>query len=160
MTETFNPDLDLKISRIIRAPRRLVWNAWTDKASLEQWWVPHPGQCRVDSMELHPGGAFETRYSEDGTAFGPHVKGCFLAVDHEQRLVFTDALTAGFRPSAQPFLTAVMTFRDHPDGMEYVAYAMHNNLEDRDRHAEMGFFDGWNTVAEQLAQLVERQAVN
>lgn len=26
MTDTFNPDLDLKISRIIRAPRRLVWN--------------------------------------------------------------------------------------------------------------------------------------
>jgi uncharacterized protein YndB with AHSA1/START domain len=109
-------------------------------------------------MELHPGGAFETRYSEDGAAFGPHVKGCFLAVDHEERLVFTDALTAGFRPSAQPFLTAVMTFRDHPDGMEYVAYAMHNNLEDRNRHAEMGFFDGWNTVAEQLAALVEKQA--
>lgn len=160
MTETFNPDLDLKISRIIRAPRRLVWNAWTDKASLEQWWVPHPGQCRVDKMELHPGGAFETRYSEDGREFGQHVSGCFLAVDHEERLVFTDALTAGFRPSAQPFLTAVMTFRDHSDGMEYVAYAMHNNLADRDRHAEMGFFDGWNTVAEQLAQLVEKQAAH
>ncbi len=112
MTETFNPDLDLKISRIIRAPRRLVWNAWTDKASLEKWWVPHPGQCRVDRMELHPGGAFETRYSEDGKEFGQHVSGCFLAVDHEERLIFTDALTAGFRPSAQPFLTAVMTFRN------------------------------------------------
>jgi uncharacterized protein YndB with AHSA1/START domain len=72
----------------------------------------------------------------------------------------SDALTAGFRPSAQPFLTAVMTFRDHPDGMEYVAYAMHNNLEDRNRHAEMGFFDGWNTVAEQLAALVEKQAAH
>lgn len=122
--------------------------------------VPHPGQCRVDRMELHPGGAFETRYSEDGKEFGQHVSGCFLAVDHEQRLIFTDALTAGFRPSAQPFLTAVMTFRDHPDGMEYVAYAMHNNLADRDRHAEMGFFDGWNTVAEQLAQLVEKPAAH
>lgn len=160
MTETFNPDLDLKISRIIKAPRRLVWNAWTDKTSLEQWWVPHPGQCRVDKNRLHPGGAFETRYSEDGREFGQHVSGCFLAVDHEQRLIFTDALTAGFRPSAQPFLTAVMTFRDHPDGMEYEAYAMHNNLADRDRHAEMGFFDGWNTVAEQLAQLVEKQAAH
>jgi len=126
MTETFNPDLDLKISRIIRAPRQLVWNAWTDKTSLEQWWVPHPGQCRVDKMELHPGGAFETRYSEDGREFGQHVSGCFLAVE----------------------------------GMEYEAYAMHNNLADRDRHAEMGFFDGWNTVAEQLAQLVEKQAAH
>ncbi|MCD4662696.1 SRPBCC domain-containing protein, partial [Agrobacterium sp.] len=81
-------------------------------------------------------------------------------VDDGERLVFTDALTAGFRPSAQPFLTAVMQFRDHPEGMEYVAYAMHRNPGDRDKHAEMGFFDGWNTVADQLAQLVEKQAAH
>jgi uncharacterized protein YndB with AHSA1/START domain len=160
MTDTFNPDLDLKISRIIRAPKRLVWNAWTDKTSLEQWWVPHPGQCRVERMELYPGGAFETRYSEDGAAFGPHISGCFLAVEEQERLVFTDALTSGWRPAARPFLTAVMLFRDHPQGMEYVAYAMHKTPDDRAKHEEMGFFDGWNTVAVQLAQLVESQTVN
>lgn len=33
-------ELDLTISRIIRAPRRVVWNAWTDPASFEQWWIP------------------------------------------------------------------------------------------------------------------------
>lgn len=29
-----NPDLDLSIERIIRAPRKAVWEAWTDPASL------------------------------------------------------------------------------------------------------------------------------
>ncbi|MBP2558694.1 uncharacterized protein YndB with AHSA1/START domain [Neorhizobium galegae] len=36
MMQTFNPDLDLSISRLIKAPRAAVWNAWTDKASFEQ----------------------------------------------------------------------------------------------------------------------------
>ena len=29
-----NPDLDLHLDRIIRAPRSAVWEAWTDPASL------------------------------------------------------------------------------------------------------------------------------
>ncbi len=37
MTDTARPDLDLTISRIIRAPRPVVWRAWTDPASFEQW---------------------------------------------------------------------------------------------------------------------------
>ena len=37
-----NPDLDLTLQRVIRAPRTTVWRAWTDPAQLEQWWVPAP----------------------------------------------------------------------------------------------------------------------
>lgn len=32
-----NPDLDLGIARVIRGPRKTVWDAWTDPDSLAQW---------------------------------------------------------------------------------------------------------------------------
>jgi uncharacterized protein YndB with AHSA1/START domain len=35
---------------------------------------------------------------------------------------------------------------------------MHRNSADRNRHEELGFYDGWGTVTEQLAKLVERQS--
>jgi hypothetical protein len=35
---------------------------------------------------------------------------------------------------------------------------MHKNNADRTMHETMGFFDGWGTVAEQLANLVEQRA--
>ncbi len=155
MIRAFNPDLDLTISRLIKAPRRVVWSAWTDPKKLEQWWVPAPAKCKVIEMDLKPGGSFVTEYSETGDAFVPHVKGCFLAVDELEQLVFTDALLGGWRPAEQPFMTAVITFKEDPLGTEYVAYAMHRSQTDRNSHEEMGFYDGWGTVAGQLAKFVE-----
>ncbi|AHK30754.1 hypothetical protein OPAG_03861 [Rhodococcus opacus PD630] len=158
MTDTARPDLDLTISRIIRAPRPVVWRAWTDPASFEQWWVPAPSRCRVVDMELRPGGAFTTQISEDGGEFVPHISGCFLAVDELERIVFTNSLVGGWRPAEQPFMTAIITLNDHPTGTEYVAHVMHKNNADRNTHEEMGFYDGWGTVTEQLAELAERHA--
>ena len=61
-----NPDLDLGLDRIIRAPASVVWDAWTDPASLASWWLPAPTQCRVERLDTVPGGAFVTSMSEDG----------------------------------------------------------------------------------------------
>ncbi len=153
---TPDSDLDLAVSRIIKAPRATVWQAWTDPRRFEQWWIPAPQVCRVVEMDLRPGGSFRTQMSEDGTTFGPHISGCFLAVDDQQRIVFTDALVADWRPAETSFVTAVITMQDHPDGTAYTATAMHRSPADRDRHAELGFHDGWGTVTRQLAELVER----
>jgi uncharacterized protein YndB with AHSA1/START domain len=156
MIQAWRPELDLTISRIIAAPRADVWRAWTDRESFEQWWVPAPARCRVAEMDLRPGGAFVTRISEGGGEYAPHLDACFLAVDELERIVFTDALVGGWRPAERPFMTAVITLRDHPQGTEYVAHVMHRSDADRSRHEELGFYDGWGTVTEQLARLVER----
>lgn len=158
MIRSPNPELDLTISRVIKAPRSAIWNAWTDPARLAQWWVPAPAKCKVLEMDLRPGGSFVTQISENGGAFMPHVGACFLAVDALERIVFTDALVGGWRPAEQPFMTAIITLRDHPMGTDYVAHVMHKNNADRNMHEKMGFYDGWGTVAEQLAKLVERRA--
>jgi len=155
MTAAFNPELDLTISRIIKAPRAAVWKAWTDRASFEQWWIPAPAKCRVIEMEVRPGGAMLTQMSENGGDFTPHLSACYLAVDPLERIVFTNALTGGWRPAEQPFMTAIVTLRDHPLGTDYAAHVMHKNNADRAMHEDLGFHDGWGAVTEQLAALVE-----
>ncbi len=147
-------ELDLTVARVIKAPRAAVWDAWADPGNLAQWWLPAPASCRVVDFELVPGGAFRTEMDE-GDGFMPHMDGCFLAVDELERLVFTTALTAGWRPSGTSFMTGVITFADHPEGTAYEATAMHKDGADRDRHLELGFEDGWGTVTRQLAELVE-----
>ena len=151
-----NPDLDLTISRIIKAPRSAVWSAWTNPSNLEKWWIPEPSRCKVVEMDLEPGGSFVTQLSENGGEFIPHVRGCFLAVEELERIVFTDSLVGGWRPAEEPFMTAVITMRDHPMGTEYDAHVMHKSKADRALHEKLGFYDGWGTVVEQLARLVER----
>ena len=158
MNQTPNPDLDLTITRVIKAPRSVVWNAWTDVASFEQWWIPEPAKCKVISMDLRPGGALVTHISESGGTFEPHMNASYLAIDPLERIVFTDTLVGGWRPAEHPFMTAIITFEDHPTGTNYVAQVMHKNRADRDAHEKMGFYDGWTTVATQLARLAEARA--
>ena len=52
-------------------------------------------------------------------------------------------------------MSAIITFKDHAEGTDYVAVALHKSEADRAMHAELGFYDGWGTVIEQLARLVE-----
>ncbi|HWH25984.1 MAG TPA: SRPBCC family protein [Pseudolysinimonas sp.] len=156
--DPFDPQLDLRVTRVIRAPRTRVWEAWSTPSSFEKWWVPAPEVCRVGDMDLRPGGAFRTEISIDGAPFAPHMTGCFLVVDELEKIMFTDALVGGWRPSEQSFVTVRITMADHPEGTLYTATALHRSPDDRARHEELGFHDGWGTVTRQLAKLVEDAA--
>ena len=154
-----NPDLDLTIERVIRAPRASVWHAWTDPASLERWLLPEPARCRVERLEPRPGGALVTSMSGDGGSFGPHLDACFLVVDELERIAFTNAVDSEWRPAvAAPVpMTAEITLSDHPNGTDYRVVVRHGDPSVRARHEQLGFERGWGTVTEQLARLVERE---
>jgi uncharacterized protein YndB with AHSA1/START domain/DNA-binding transcriptional ArsR family regulator len=158
ITPVLNPELDLRISRVIQAPRSVVWGAWTDRASFEQWWVPAPARCRVLEMDVRPGGPFLTFISDNGGQYRQHMSCCFLAVKDQEQIVFTDALIGGWRPSEAPFMTAIISMLDHPRGTEYVATVLHRSSADRLKHEQLGFYDGWGMVTEQLARLAEQRA--
>lgn len=46
------------ITRVFKAPKDRVWQAWSDAASLQQWWGPKG--CTLDALrfEFRPGGFF------------------------------------------------------------------------------------------------------
>jgi uncharacterized protein YndB with AHSA1/START domain len=156
-----DPELDLQIERVMRAPRTRVWRAWTDPSDLARWWLPAPTRCRVERLDVEPGGAFVTSMSEDGAAFVPHLDACFVAVEHGARIVFTNALDSRLRPSspAPVAITAEITFADHPDGTDYRVVVRHADRASRRRHEQMGFADGWGTVTAQLAAVAEAEEV-
>ena len=157
MTLEFDPTTDLQIDRLIRAPRQRVWDAWTDPDELAQWWIPAPMQLRVERFEPVTGGPFVTSMSEDGAEFVPHLDAMFLAVDEGERIVFTNGLDSRWRPASPGpvAITAEITFGEHTDGTDYRITVRHADATSRERHAELGFADGWGTVAAQLAALVE-----
>jgi uncharacterized protein YndB with AHSA1/START domain len=146
--------LDLVISRDIDAPRALVWKAWTNPEHLKKWWAPAPVTTPECEMDVRPGGKFRTvMRTPDGAEYPTN--GCFLEVVPLERITFTDALEAGFRPTGQPFFTAVITFEDHEGGTRYTARAMHKDGADREKHEKMGFYEGWGTNIRQLAAVAE-----
>lgn len=51
-------DRTLTLSRLINAPRALVWQAWTDPAHLPRWWGPQGFSNSVDEIDVRPGGVW------------------------------------------------------------------------------------------------------
>ncbi|EHB53604.1 Activator of Hsp90 ATPase 1 family protein [Mycolicibacterium rhodesiae JS60] len=149
-----NPELDLTLQRVIRAPRAAVWQAWTDPSRFEQWWLPAPLLCKVDVLDARPGGGLVTRMSDDGRDFVAHMDASFLLVEELQRIVFTNAIDSQWRPAdpAPVAMTAEILLSDHPDGTDYRVIVRHGDPAARERHAELGFADGWGTVTDQLAE--------
>ena len=149
---------DLVISRLIKAPRAIVWKAWTTPEHLKEWWCPKPWTTTLRGFDLRPGGVFDTlmRGPDGGESSNP---GLFLEIVPQERIVFTTALTEGWRPGT-PWLsiTAIITMKDEAGGTRYTAQVLHKDEDDRRRHVELGFEDGWGTCIEQLGELAGRLA--
>ena len=55
------------VSRVLDAPRALVWKAWTDPEHLTRWWGPKGLTVKVARLDLRPGGVFHYgMHSPDG----------------------------------------------------------------------------------------------
>lgn len=151
-----DPKLDLVLERDIDVPVEAVWKAWTTPSSLREWFVPKPWSITACEMDVRPGGLFSTTMrSPEGEEF-PNV-GCYLEVVPNERLVFTDTLLAGYRPSPKPFFTAVLELSPDGEGTRYRAVAIHGNEDNRRNHEEMGFHEGWGIVVDQMVAHIKAQ---
>jgi uncharacterized protein YndB with AHSA1/START domain len=144
-----DPRFDLVLERVIDVPAKVLWEAWTNPEHVKQWFAPAPWTIVECEIDLRPGGMFRfVMRSPEGQDY-PNI-GCYLeAVPHE-RLVWTDALLPGYRPSENPFFTAVLTMEARGNKTHYKVVAVHRDEEAKQRHEEMGFHEGWGQVLEQL----------
>lgn len=144
---------ELVLTRIIDAPREVLFRCWTDPALLPQWFAPRPWSIAACEIDLRPGGAFSiVMRSPEGEEF-PN-PGSLLEIVPNEKIVTTDALGPDWRPLGKPFMVAEMTFEDLGGGRtRYTATARHWSEEDKATHEQMGFHEGWGQCADQLAEL-------
>ncbi|MCW5847221.1 MAG: SRPBCC domain-containing protein [Anaerolineae bacterium] len=90
MTDT-TADREIVVTRLLDAPRELVFAAFTERDHVANWWVP--GDTTIHEFDGQPGGLW--RYSmpgPDGNLYPFRVK--FIEIDKPARLVYdygTDA---------------------------------------------------------------------
>jgi uncharacterized protein YndB with AHSA1/START domain len=88
--------------------------------------------------------------------------GIYLAVEPNQRLVFTSAMRAGFHlapadPAGFHFVGDIRMEAQGKSSTKYTAIAMHATAEDAAKHAAMGFHDGWGAALSQLVEWAKGQ---
>ncbi len=158
-----DPKLDLVFERIIDVPRDLVWTAWTTPELLKKWFTPAPWMTVDCEIDLRSGGIFRTvMRSPEGQDF-PNI-GCYLEIAKNEKLVWTNVLAPGYRPSKTPAalpcdafsFTAVISLAPHERGTKYTALVIHGEQEARKKHEDMGFHEGWGKALGQLVTLAKK----
>ena len=144
-----DPALDLSLTREIALPPAVLFACWTQSQHIPQFFVPKPHRVVACHIDLRVGGAFNTTFDVDGAVMQNN--GVWLEIVPDKKLVFTDAYTEGWKPAPEPFMTAIITLDDLGDNRtRYTAIARHRSAEAAETHRQMGFYQGWGTVVDQL----------
>lgn len=76
------------LQRVVRAPRDLVWAAWTNPETLPAWWGPDGFSCRTDRIDLRSGGEWVfDMIGPDGTVYPNHH--LYREVRPRERIAYT-----------------------------------------------------------------------
>jgi uncharacterized protein YndB with AHSA1/START domain len=147
---------DLVLTRVMDVPREKLFRAWTEPELMKQWFAPLPWTTPHVEVDPRAGGtSMFTMRSPEGQDY-PN-SGVYLEVVKNEKIVFTDAYTKAWEPSAKPFFTGIITFEDLGGGKtRYTATARHWTAEDREKHEKMGFHEGWGICANQLEALAKK----
>ncbi len=110
---------ELRIRRVIRAPRERVFKAWTTASDVEQWWGPGAVTCPEARFDLSVGGRYSiANRNPDGTL--TTFRGEFERVEPPHTLVYSWFIDAD--PDGETGSRVTVEFRDHEDGTEIVIH--------------------------------------
>ena len=145
---------ELVIVRETHVPREKLFAGWTQPDLMVRWYCPKPWYIKDVEVDLRVGGGcMMTMCGPDGLSF-PN-SGVYLEIVPNEKLVFTDAYAPGWEPKPEHMFTAVITFEALPDGgTRYTARGRHWTTEACEKHAAMGFIEGWGIAFDQLVELM------
>jgi len=84
-----NDAKDFVLVRTFRAPRKLVYEAWTDPKKMAHWWGPKNFTAPVIDMDVRVGGQYRwVMRGPDGVEYP--VKGEFMVVKPYEQLAFSE----------------------------------------------------------------------
>lgn len=134
-------DRELASSRVLDAPRKRVFKAWTDPHHLARWWGPKGFTNTFDEFDLRPGGHWRfVMHGPDGTNYKNH--SIFVEVVEPERIVFNHIsgpkfqVTVTFAEQAgKTTLTFRMLFESVAECERVKVFAVEANEQNFDRLA-------------------------
>lgn len=146
------PERVLVITRILDAPRELVFKVWTQPEHLVRWWGPPGYTLPSCKAEFRPGGAY--RYLMRSPAgIDSRLVGVFREIAAPERLVFTFAWEdEGGKLGPETLVT--LTLAEHGAKTKFTLHqAVFESLTARDSH-----HGGWSGALDRLADYVKQAA--
>lgn len=155
-----SPDTRLQIRRTFAAPRKKVFEAWTQREKLEKWMCrdnPNNTSRYLEFNDVRPGSTnlMEIR-TADGSVYRQQVT--FREVKVPEKLVFTWAWerfsASGQKEEQQEETLVTVEFHERGNSTEVVlTHEFFRDAKQRDQHSK-----GWNGCFDMLAEYLGSQA--
>jgi len=141
----------LIITRVLKAPRALVWKMFSDPYHLAQWWGPEGFTNRVEKLDFRTGGSWlHVMIGPDGREYP--TDNDIVEVTEPARIVYRNqpADPKLFGDNPPPGFTKTMTFVEVPGGTELTLICTFDKPEHKDAVIRRGFSLGTNQSFDKL----------
>ncbi len=143
---------EMSLTRVINAPRQVIFKAWTDPEQLAKWWGPNGFTNPVCKIDAKPGGTiYVDMKAPDGTVYP--MDGEFHEIVEPERLVFTSAALDKNGKRLFEVLNTV-TFTEENGKTKLSLHAAVSNITAEGRPYLDGMNEGWNQSIDRLDELV------
>jgi uncharacterized protein YndB with AHSA1/START domain len=158
---TLPSDREVKVTRSFKAPRTLVYRAYTEPDLVRRWLLGPPGwSMPVCEMDVRVGGRFRWRWRSDqnGQEFG--FTGTFREVQPPSKIVHTEAYDAGTVGGEYPASDAIVTvtFAEERGVTTLTTRIDFGSKEARDAAVATGMTGGMEQSYQLLDRMLEEQA--
>ena len=153
---TDTADRELVISRLIDAPRNLVFKAWTHPDHVGQWWGPNGFTTTTHEIDVRPGGVWRyVMHGPDGTDYPNRID--FREIAEPERLVYDHS---GESPDDPSRFETTVTFEDRAGKTLLTMRALFETAALRDQvMREYGAEEGGRQHLARLAVHLENTAI-
>jgi uncharacterized protein YndB with AHSA1/START domain len=154
MSQSSTANREIVLSRLLDAPRELVWQAWVDPKQVVQWWGPLGFTTTTQEMAVTPGGMWRfVMHGPDGTDYKNKI--IFTEVVKPERLVYRHA---GEEATADVKFHVTVTFEAQGRKTLLTMRSLFETAQERDEVVtKYGAIEGGKQTLERLAAHVEKQ---
>lgn len=138
------------------APPQTVFEAWTTKEILDQWWAPKPWRAETASMEFKEGGSWlYAMVGPEGERHNATVQ--YTKIDSPNSFEAIDAFAdeKGNINKAMPQTNWKVDFKKSGSGTQVTATITSSSREDLEKMLEMGFEEGFKLGLNNLEEYLE-----
>jgi uncharacterized protein YndB with AHSA1/START domain len=145
---------EIVLSRLLDAPRELVFAAWTDPKQIVQWWGPRGFTTTTQEMSVTPGGVWRfVMHGPDGTDYKNKI--IFTEVVKPERLVYRHA---GEENTEDVKFHVTVTFEAQGRKTLLTMRSLFETAQQRDEVVtKYGAIEGGKQTLERLAEHVEKK---
>jgi uncharacterized protein YndB with AHSA1/START domain len=136
-------------TRVLDAPRELVFEAWTNPKHLVRWWGPNGFTTTTRAIDARPGGVWRfVMHGPDGVDYENQI--VYDEIVKPKRLVYSHGGSEDVEPVQ---FQVTVTFEDHDGKTKLTMRGLFLSAAERDRVAEKyGAIEGAKQTLERLAE--------